>query len=216
MAGIWIGALRFVGRFHCACLVTGCHVTTFVQLFSSLGFAAVVGFPLSGGTLCVGRICVVDCVLVVISLTNVWWIYTPQNSTQLAVYGVVSLRTLACVISRRLLNKHEWIQEGRQCSEQSVWCLVLLKFKKVLHLLYFLSKPTFVLSARLCCCWWPTETSVKEMVRTAKKEVEVWHSHRLHELGVKDSVCHIKITLTKIFRPRCVFYQWRDDSRAIG
>lgn len=35
---------------------------TFVQLFSSLGFAAVVGVSLSGGTLCLGRICGVDCV----------------------------------------------------------------------------------------------------------------------------------------------------------
>lgn len=37
-------------------LADGSHVTTVVQLFGSLGFAAVVGFPLSGGTKCVGRI----------------------------------------------------------------------------------------------------------------------------------------------------------------
>lgn len=160
----------------------GCWASrdTFVQLFSSLGFAAVVGSLCLEGRCAWGGYVKLICVLVVILLTNVWWINTPQNNTQLAVYFIaccqfISLRNLSCVIFRRPLNWHVWIQEGSLCSEQSVRCLVLLKFRKAFVLLYILSKPRFVLCApNFAANGLLVRVLMQEMILTAKEEVAVW------------------------------------------
>lgn len=74
-------------------LADGSHVTTVVQLFGSLGFAAVVGFPLSGGTKCVGRLS--EVVLCLGCDTNdkcVMDIHSPkQHRTDYLFYSLLSV-----------------------------------------------------------------------------------------------------------------------------
>jgi hypothetical protein len=81
-------------------------VTTVVQLFRSLGFAAVVGFPLSGGTKCVGRISeVVLCLGCAADDKCVMDIHSPkQHRTDYLFYFLLSIfkpeGTLLCDIQK--------------------------------------------------------------------------------------------------------------------